>query len=95
MEFHTQHIIVTVLAFLVNLAFGGLCSYLIVTKLARSTDVPVLGWIAFWCNLNAMAIMLELTIGYMGYFSYHNAGIVTESMINIGAIYFILNLRKR
>ena len=47
-------------------------------------------WMGWWVSASCVALMINFFIGPENPFSYHQLGIVTETMFNLGAVYYLI-----
>lgn len=74
------------IAFTINLILGLLSFFLIIRKPLGAEWRTVLGWIGWWSFASALSLVVNIVAGPSDPFSYHQIGIFTESMVNIGYI---------
>lgn len=74
------------IAFSINIVLGACSFFLIIRKPLSVEWRTVLGWIGWWSFANALSLIVNIVAGPSDPFSYHQMGVFTESMVNLGYI---------
>ena len=72
------------IAFFINVTIGVLSFISIVRKIFPGWAQGCCCWIGWWSFANALAFLVNVIIGPHNPFSYHQLGILTETMMNVG-----------
>ena len=82
-------------AFSINVLMAICLFVMIIRRSAPNWSAGPLMWIAWWTMANAMSLVINDVLGPENTFSYHQMGILTESMVNLGvcvwAISYLIN----
>lgn len=76
-------------AFLVDVIMG-FCMFAVILR--RSQPVWAIGsacWIGWWSWASAFTLLINMVVGTSNPFAYHQIGLVTESMTNVGVLWWI------
>lgn len=74
------------LAFSVDLMVGLLTFIIVVRKNVPSWLKSVMTWVGWWSWASALSLIINAIEGPQSTFSYHQIGVFTETMTNIGVI---------
>lgn len=71
-------------SFAIN-ALMAICLFMMIIRRATPPwlSAPLM-WVAWWTMANAMSLIINAVLGPSNTFSYHQMGILTESMVNLG-----------
>ncbi len=76
-------------AFCVDLVLAILFFTLTVQQCCSSYIKGAAWWMGWWVSASCVALMINFFIGPESAFSYHQIGILTETMFNVGAVYYL------
>lgn len=76
------------IAFIVNMLVGLVTFMLVVRRNVPSSTKGVLTWIGWWSWASALSLIINFVSGPDTVFSYHQIGLFTETMTNIGMIFW-------
>lgn len=79
------------IAFSVNVLMAISLFVMIVRRSTPSWSSGPLMWIAWWTMANALSLVINVVLGPDNTFSYHQMGILTESMVNLGVCVWALS----
>lgn len=83
------------IAFSINLLMAVTCFAMIIRREAPSWAGGVCCWIAWWSCATAFSLVINTSIGVANPFAYHQMGVFTESMTNLGiAVWCFMFLMK-
>lgn len=77
------------IAFFVDITLGTIAFYFVSTKVITDTYTGVGWWMGWWAYADAIALTLNATMGTDYFWSYHQTGIIGDTAINIGLIFFL------
>lgn len=77
-------------AFIINVLLGALSFSLIIRRAIPPWSAGVTCWVGWWSWATAMALVVNFTYGPDNPFSYHQLGVLTETMENIGVSVWII-----
>lgn len=77
-------------AFFVDVILGCLAFYFVNTKIITEKYCGVGWWMGWWAFADAIALILNATMGTDYFWSYHQNGIVSDTAINMGLVYFLV-----
>lgn len=72
------------IAFSINVLMALSLFAMIIRRACPGWSAAPLMWIAWWTMANALSLVINDVLGPMNTFSYHQMGILTESMVNMG-----------
>lgn len=78
------------IAFTINIVMGVVSFYLVVRKQTPAWATGAFCWIGWWSSATACALVINAGIGPDNPFSYHQMGVFSESMNNLGICTFIV-----
>lgn len=76
------------IAFFVNILIGIIGFTLIVRKNVTPWLRGSVMWISWWSFASALSLVISMVSGPMATFSYHQIGVLTETMVNIGLLFW-------
>ena len=79
------------MAFVINLMMATALFVMIVRRTVPAWASGALMWIAWWTMANALSLVINVVLGPDNTFSYHQMGILTESMVNLGVSVWALS----
>ena len=83
------------MSFNINVLMAVCLFIMIVRRTAPPWSAGPLMWIAWWTMANALSLVINDVLGPVNVFSYHQMGILTESMVNLGvcvwAVSYLIN----
>lgn len=79
------------LAFAINVMMATALFIMIVRRNVPAWASGALMWIAWWTMANALSLVINVVLGPDNTFSYHQMGILTESMVNLGVSVWALS----
>ena len=79
------------IAFFVDVFLGSLAFYFVSTRIITEKYKGVGWWMGWWSFADAIALMLNATMGTDYFWSYHQTGIISDTAINIGLIIFLVS----
>ncbi len=77
-------------AFLVDVIIGVVCFMMVVRKNVTPWLKGVVTWCGWWSFASALSLIISMVSGPMTTFSYHQIGIFTETMVNLGLVVWSL-----
>lgn len=77
------------IAFLVDVILGCMAFYFVMGRVIVKKFIGVGWFIGWWSFADAIALVLNATMGTDYFWSYHQTGIISDTAINIGLIYFL------
>ena len=78
------------LAFATDVVLGCLCFYYVISRVITEKYQGLGWWMGWWAFADAIALMLNATMGTDYFWSYHQTGIIGDTAINLGLIVFLL-----
>lgn len=72
------------IAFTINVLMGASCFTMIIRREAPQWASGICCWIGWWSCASAFSLVINTAVGIENPFSYHQMGVLTESMTNIG-----------
>lgn len=72
------------IAFTINVLMALACFTMIIRREAPQWASGVCCWIGWWSCATAFSLVINTAVGVDNTFSYHQMGVLTESMTNIG-----------
>ena len=72
------------ISFSINVLMAVCLFIMIIRRSAPGWSAAPLMWIAWWTMASAMSLVINTVLGPENVFSYHQMGILTESMVNLG-----------
>lgn len=83
------------IAFSINVLMAVCLFTMIVRRTAPPWSAGPIMWIAWWTMANALSLVINDVLGPDNVFSYHQMGIMTETMVNLGvcvwAVSYLIN----
>jgi hypothetical protein len=79
------------IAFSVNILMSVCLFTMIIRRAMPGWSAGPLMWIAWWTMANALSLVINDVLGTNSPFSYHQMGILTESMVNLGVCVWSVN----
>jgi hypothetical protein len=83
------------ISFTVNIALGVAIFFAVVRRNVPSWSLGASTWVAWWAFANAISLLINVISGPESPFSYHQMGILTETMNNIGILVWTLLYVRR
>ena len=77
------------IAFTLDVIIGVWLFMVVIKRKHRVGFDGVIWWMAWWAIADAIALVFNVTLGLDNPFSYHQIGIFTESMLNLGVCYYL------
>lgn len=77
--------------FTVDLLLVGMMGAGVVRNVFLSWNRGVVWWVAWWAAANAMTIVVSVLAGEEHPLSYMSVGTITESMINVGLLAWVVS----
>lgn len=77
-------------AFMVNVTLGCICFYYITKKYITEQYQGLGWWMGWWAFVDAISLVLNATMGVNYFWSYHQTGIISDTAINIGLVWFLV-----
>jgi len=74
------------IAFAINVTLGAVSFFWVIKKKLTIEQQSILGWIGWWSFANALSLVINYVAGPSDPFSYHQIGVLTETMINLGYV---------
>lgn len=74
------------MAFLINVVIGALAFISIIRKILPGWAQGCCCWIGWWSCANALTFVVNMVVGTDNPFSYHQMGVLTETMMNVGIL---------
>ena len=78
------------IAFVVNILIGCMTFMLVIRRNVVSWLKGTLTWCGWWSFASALSLIVSVVEGPMSTFSYHQVGVFTETMVNIGLVVWAL-----
>lgn len=78
------------IAFTIDIILGSLCFYITIKKPVRSSFEGLFWWFGWWSCLDAIALVMNATMGVDNFWSYHQMGIFIDTAINAGLLVYII-----
>lgn len=82
-------------AFVLDIAMGGTLFAIILRQNMPPWARAACCWIGWWSWASAFTLIINLVLGTGNPFSYHQIGIITESMVNLGFMWWLLMLTAK
>lgn len=82
-------------AFLLDIVIGWAMFAMILHKNSPSWAMGAACWIGWWSWASAFTLVINLVAGPANPFAYHQIGVLTESMTNIGVLWWIVSLNMK
>lgn len=82
-------------AFLLDVITGFMMFSVMVRKNAPAYTLGAAWWIGWWSWASAFTLIINMVVGTDNPFSYHQIGVFTESMTNIGVLWWIVVLQSK
>lgn len=79
------------IAFVVNIMIGVMTFALVIRKNVVTWLKGTLTWCGWWSWASALSLIVSMVNGPMATFSYHQVGVFTETMVNIGIVFWALS----
>lgn len=79
-------------AFLLNIVIGVCMFAMILRRAAPNWALGVSCWIGWWSWASAFTLIINVALGTSNPFAYHQIGVFTESMTNLGMLWWIVTL---
>lgn len=79
------------IAFSVNVLMAVALFVMIIRRTIPPWASGPLMWVAWWTMANALSLVINDVLGPDNTFSYHQMGILTESMVNLGVCVWCLS----
>jgi hypothetical protein len=76
-------------AFVINITVGTVLFVAIMRQTMPSWSTGVTCWVAWWAFATAISLLINVISGPNAPFSYHQMGILTETMTNIGILLWV------
>lgn len=83
------------IAFALDIAMGATLFAIIFRQNTPPWARAACCWIGWWAWASAFALVINVVLGTPNPFSYHQIGIVTESMVNLGFMWWLLMLTAK
>lgn len=83
------------IAFLLDVIVGFCMFAIILRKSSPSWSMGAACWIGWWSWASAFTLIINMVVGTTNPFSYHQIGVLTESMTNIGMLWWIIGLMMK
>lgn len=77
-------------SFTINIVMGIVSFYLVVRKQTPPWATGAFCWIGWWSSATACSLIINAGIGPDNPFAYHQMGVFTESMNNLGICAFVI-----
>jgi hypothetical protein len=77
------------IAFSINIAMGVILFAAVMRQSLPPWVIGVAAWVAWWAFATAIGLLINVISGPNTPFSYHQMGILTESMTNIGILMWV------
>lgn len=82
-------------AFVLDIAMGAVLFVIILRQNLPPWARAACCWIGWWAWASAFTLIINLVLGTQNPFSYHQIGIITESMVNLGFMWWLLMLTAK
>lgn len=82
-------------AFVLDIAMGAVLFAIILRQNLPPWARAACCWIGWWSWASAFTLIINLVLGTQNPFSYHQIGIITESMVNLGFMWWLLMLTAK
>lgn len=82
-------------AFVLDIAMGAVLFAIILRQNLPPWARAACCWIGWWAWASAFTLIINLVLGTQNPFSYHQIGIITESMVNLGFMWWLLMLTAK
>ena len=77
-------------AFLIDVILGIIAFYFVISKVITDRYTGVGWWMGWWAFADAISLVINATMGTDYFWSYHQMGIVGDTAINAGLIFFLV-----
>lgn len=78
------------IAFMVDVLVGSLCLVMVLRRNTAQRYRGSLWWMGWWSYASAFTLLINIFVSPDNPFSYHQVGILVETMFNVGAAVFML-----
>lgn len=78
------------ISFAINVTVGAVLFTAVMRQSMPSWATGVSTWVAWWAFATAISLIINVVSGPNAPFSYHQMGILTESMTNVGILVWVI-----
>lgn len=79
------------IAFVVDVVIGIMTFMLVVRQNVVSWLKGTLTWCGWWSFASALSLIVSVIDGPLSTFSYHQVGVFTETMVNLGLVFWAMS----
>lgn len=79
-------------AFLLDITIGIAMFCMVIRKNSPHWALAPAWWIGWWSWASAFTLIINVTVGTSNPFAYHQIGVLTESMTNIGMMWWVTSM---
>lgn len=83
------------IAFMLDIVTGLVMFGLILRKASPAWALGSACWIGWWSWASAFTLIINMVVGTSNPFSYHQIGVLTESMTNLGVLWWICAMASK